>query len=131
MGHYRVETRIGDNGVLGRLRWARGGVGVKFLLELVQILEFLDVKNLFMPDTNVVYNDNCACIQWAKKATSKGLRHIQMRENRARENVTSKFIDIRHVDGKHNIADIFTKEMRDTTHFVELRDLFMCSRFST
>jgi len=67
---------------------------VKFLLELVQILEFLDVKNLFMPDTNVIYNDNCACIQWAKKATSKGLRHIQMRENRVRENVTSKFIDI-------------------------------------
>jgi hypothetical protein len=104
---------------------------VKFLLELVQILEFLDVKNLFMPDTNVVYNDNCACIQWAKKATSKGLRHIQMRDNRVWENVTSKFIDIQHVDGKHNIADIFTKEMRDTTHFVELRDLFMCSRFST
>jgi hypothetical protein len=101
---------------------------VKFLLELVQILEFLD---LFMPDTYIIYNDNPACIQWAKKATSKGLRHIQMRENRVRENVTSKFVSIHHVDGKHNIADIFTKEMRDTAHFVELRDLFMCSRFLT
>jgi hypothetical protein len=36
---------------------------VKFLLELVQILDFLDVKHIFMPDTNIIYNDNCACVQ--------------------------------------------------------------------
>jgi hypothetical protein len=29
------------------------------------------------------------------------------------------------------LADIFTKEMRDVCHFVELRDLFMWSRFGT
>jgi len=43
--------------------------------------------------------------------------------------VASKFVSIIHVDGKHNIADIFTKEMKDVAHFVELRDLFMCQRF--
>jgi len=32
------------------------------------------------------------------------------------------------VDGKHNLADIFTKEMADTVHFVELRNLFMSHR---
>jgi hypothetical protein len=52
-----------------------------------------------------------------------------MKENRVRENVATDFITIRHVDGKVNIADIFTKEMKDTTDFVELRDLFMCHRF--
>jgi hypothetical protein len=62
---------------------------------------------------------------------SKGLRHIQTRENRVRENVTSKFVNILHVNGKHNIADIFTKEMKDVSHFVELRDLFMCTRSMT
>jgi len=31
---------------------------VKFLLELVQLFEFLGVKQLFMPDTNIIYNDN-------------------------------------------------------------------------
>jgi anion-transporting ArsA/GET3 family ATPase len=51
-----------------------------------------------------------------------------MRENRVRENIVSNFISICHVDGKHNLADIFTKEMKDTVHFVELRNLFMSHR---
>jgi hypothetical protein len=95
---------------------------IKFLLELSQILEFL------VPDTNIVYNDNNACVQWSKNTTTKGLRHIQMHKNRVRENILSKFVTICHVDGKINIADIFTKEMKDTTHFVELHDLFMRPR---
>jgi hypothetical protein len=101
---------------------------VKFLLELVQIMEFLDVKHLFMPTTNIIYNDNKACVQWSKRATTKGLRHIQMRENCIRENITSDFVSICHIEGKVNLADIFTKEMKDTSHFVELRNMFMCHR---
>jgi hypothetical protein len=31
---------------------------VKFLLELVQIFDFFDVKHIFMPGTNTIYNDN-------------------------------------------------------------------------
>jgi hypothetical protein len=50
-----------------------------------------------------------------------------MRENRVRENIASKFESV-YVDGKINLADIFTKEMKDVVHFVELRDLFMCHR---
>jgi hypothetical protein len=103
---------------------------VKFLLELVQLFTFLDVKHIFMPNTTVIFNDNKACVQWSKNATTKGLRHIQMRENRVLENVMSKFVSIQHIDGKLNLADIFTKEMQDVTHYVELRDLFMCPRFS-
>jgi hypothetical protein len=81
-----------------------------------------------MPPTNIIFNDNKACVQWSKRTTTKGLRHIQMRENRIRENIASQFVDIQHIAGKINLADIFTKEMKDTSHFVELRDLFMCSR---
>jgi hypothetical protein len=61
---------------------------VKFLLELVQIFEFLEVKNIFMPNTNIMYNDNKACVNWSKSSTTKGLRHIQMKENHIRENIT-------------------------------------------
>jgi hypothetical protein len=104
---------------------------VKFLLELDQLVEFLKVKSLFMPSTNVIYNDNNACVNWSKKATTKGLRHIQMRENRVRENVQKNFVQICHVEGKKNLADLFTKEMRDTSHFVELRDLMMRPRLSS
>ena len=51
------------------------------LLELYQIFEFLNLKDIFLPGTNVVCNDNYACVQWSKSSTTKGLRHIQMREN--------------------------------------------------
>jgi hypothetical protein len=88
---------------------------VKFLLELVQILDFLEVKHIFMPDTNVIHNDNCACFDWSKSCTTKGLCHIQMRENRVRENMQSNFVSIKHGEGKLNLADIFTKEMKDVS----------------
>jgi hypothetical protein len=99
---------------------------IKFLLELVQTLDFLGVKDLFMPSVNTVYNDNMACVNWSKCTTTKGLRHIQMRENRIRESIQSNFVAIKHIDGKTNLADIFTKEMKDISHFVLLRDLIMC-----
>jgi hypothetical protein len=51
-----------------------------------------------------------------------------MRENRVRENIASQFVSVHHVDGKTNLADIFTKEMKDINHFVTLRNLFMCAR---
>jgi hypothetical protein len=38
----------------------------EFLLELSQILDFLDVRHIFMPPTNIMYNDNKACMQWSK-----------------------------------------------------------------
>jgi hypothetical protein len=94
---------------------------VKFLLELVQILDFLGFKDTFMPGTNIIYNDNNACINWSKRCMMKGLRHIQMKENHVRENVEKQFVSIVHIGGKQN----FTKEMKDTAHFVELRDLMM------
>jgi len=101
---------------------------VKFLLELVQILEFFEVRDIFMPTTTTIYNDNNACVNWSKRSTTKGLRHIQMRENHIRENIENHFISVQHVGGKVNLADLFTKEMKDTTHFVELRDLMLCPR---
>jgi len=101
---------------------------IKFLLELEQLMDFLGVKSLFMPTTTVVYNDNRACVNWSKSCTTKGLRHIQMKENRVRENIQSNFVQICHVNGKVNLADLFTKEMKDTGHFVALRDMMLKPR---
>jgi hypothetical protein len=99
---------------------------VKLLLEFVQILECLEVKDIFMPGINTMYNTSQACVNWSKWCTTKGLRHIQMKENHVRENIATNFVVIHHVHGKVNLADIFTKEMKDTGHFVALRDLMMC-----
>jgi len=59
----------------------------KFLSELVQIFDFLGVRDIFMPGTTTIFNDNNACVNWLKRCTTKGLRHIQMQENYVRENV--------------------------------------------
>ncbi len=84
-----------------------------------------------MPSTNIIFNDNRACVNWSKRTTTKGLRHIQMKENRVWENILNDFVRICHIDGKINLADLFTKEMKDVSHFVELRNLMMCSRLSS
>jgi len=69
---------------------------VKFLLELHQIFTFLDVQSIFLPGTTVIYNDNQACVNWSKCSTTKGLCHIQMKENRVRENIAKQFIRLSH-----------------------------------
>jgi hypothetical protein len=98
---------------------------VKFLLELVQTLDFFEVREIFMPGVTTIFNDNNACVDWSKHCTIKGLHHIQMKENHVHENVECQFVTIQHIGEKINIniADLFTKEMKDTSHFVELWDL--------
>jgi hypothetical protein len=88
---------------------------VKFLLALSQLLDILDVTIYAINKYH--FNDNKACVQWSKSATSKGLRHIQMRENRIRENIATNFVSICHIEDKRDLADVFTKEMKDTSHF--------------
>jgi hypothetical protein len=76
-----------------------------------------------------LYNDNDACVRWSYNMTSKAARHIELWENSVQEWVQNKTINVQHVSGKINPADIFTKEMRDGAHFRCLWDSFM-SRLS-
>ena len=71
-----------------------------------------------MPTPTQIFNDNSACVCWSKATTTKGLRHIQMRENAIREAVLSDFVSVSHIEGKVNLADMFTKEDKDTPHFI-------------
>jgi len=82
-----------------------------------------------MPGVTTIFNDNNSCINWSKHCTTNRLRHIKMKENHIRENVERNFVTIEHIGGKVNLADIFTEEMKDTAHFVELHDLMMHPRF--
>ena len=76
-----------------------------------------------------VYNVNEACVQWCHNMTSKGIRHMELRENATREWVLKGLLSVKHVAGKCNVSDIFTKEIRDKALFRRLRDSFM-SRLS-
>jgi hypothetical protein len=73
-----------------------------------------------------LYNDNAACIPWAHNMTSKKIQHMELRENSVREWVENKTLNVLHISGRVNPADIFTKEMRDGAHFWRLRDSFVC-----
>ena len=97
----------------------------KQLIHLSYIVEGLNlIENVMKPPTTI-YNDNNACTCWSKTTTTKGLRHIQMRENAIRESVKNDFITVKHIEGKLNLSDMFTKEDRDTEHFIRTRDFIL------
>jgi hypothetical protein len=58
--------------------------------------------------------------------TSKKIQHMELQENLVWEWVQEKVLNVLHVKGRVNTADIFTKEMRDGANFRRLRDSFMC-----
>jgi hypothetical protein len=78
----------------------------------------------FDPPT-VFYNDNDACVKWSYNMTSKAAHHIELCENSVREWVHNKTLHDKHVSGKVDLADIFTKEMRNGMHSRCLWDSFM------
>ena len=98
---------------------------VKALLHLHQLISGLSLQQELMPAPNVIFNDNAACVAWSKSLTTKGLRHIQIRENAVRESVINGFTEIKHIAGNVNLADLFTKEDKDDKHFITLRDLLL------
>jgi hypothetical protein len=57
--------------------------------------------------------------------TLKAALHIELRKNSVHECIQDNTLNDKHVSGKLNPANIFTKEMRDGAHFWRLRDSFM------
>ena len=81
-----------------------------------------------MHNPNPIYNDNSACVNWSHNLTTKGLRHIQIRENSIRESIHKSFISVKHIPGKLNLSDMFTKEDKHPQHFIAIRDVVMTDK---
>jgi hypothetical protein len=64
-----------------------------------------------------LYNNNESCVRWSHNMTTKQIQHMEMRENAIHEWVQDASLQILHVPGRINPADIFMKEMRDGAHF--------------
>ena len=75
----------------------------------------MNTQNIYIPSLEPikVYNDNNTCVCWSKSTTTKGLRHMTIRENTIRESLSNNTVSIKHIEGKINIADVFTKELKD------------------
>ena len=93
--------------------------GVKAVLATNLLLEDIGLLSKHAVD---VYNDNKGCVNWSKTTTTKRLKHMSLRENLVRESQSANVVDIQHIPGCINIADIFTKEHKDRSHFFCLCD---------
>jgi len=93
---------------------------VRDILYLRNIMTDLNLLDETFATKTPVYNDNMACVMWSQSKTNKRMRHMQIPENGVRENI--KMLDIKHIEGKINPSDIFTKEDKDIAHFQTLRD---------
>ena len=92
---------------------------VKSLLELRILL-----RNLNLPLTSLipVYDDNKGAVDWCKDTITKKTHHIDLQENHVKENIDT-LICLCHIPGKTNLADIFTKEYKESSFFHQIRDL--------
>ena len=102
----------------------------KAILQVRNLLNDLKLLSTYAPSATTIYNDNAACIQWSSNMTTKGLRHVQIRENAVRESVNDKNVSIQHVQGEVNLADLFTKEDKNPTHFLATRNILMKSVYT-
>jgi len=98
---------------------------VKEIIHLRHIIQDLNLDSTITIDKIPIYNDNAACVDWSKGTTTKAIRHFQIKENHVRENVQRRVVHISHVDGKRNLADLFTKEDKNTEHFILMRDALL------
>ena len=65
-----------------------------------------------------MFNDNSGIVYWSYgKNISKWLRHINIQESAMRDDIDKGDVMLSHLPGNCNIADLFTKEIRDVTHF--------------
>jgi hypothetical protein len=97
----------------------------------------MDVRNICQSANNsgfaftdidkptLLYNNNEAYVRWSHDMTSKAAWHIELRKNSVCEWVKTRLYPVKHIAGKTNPADIFTKEMRNGIHFHCLHDSVM------
>ena len=72
-----------------------------------------------------IYNNNKADVQWVASVTLKGIKHLNLQEIVIQECHQSKDVEVEHNNDIINPSNIFMKEMKDNTHFRNLRDSMM------
>ena len=87
------------------------------------LMEDLHLADAAAPTS--MFNDNRGCIDWSKSMSTKRLRHFNICKNAICDSISLLEINLSHVPGVCNPADIFTKEHRDMQHFDLLVSCFL------
>jgi len=97
--------------------------GVKNVQMFRHVLSDLQLLDLSLPTR--IYNDNRGCVDWSNSFSTKGMRHVNIRENAVREARLLGEVLIHHIPGVSNPADLFTKEFKSESTFRSLRSLIL------
>jgi hypothetical protein len=66
-----------------------------------------------------VCNDYFGCVDWSNSFSTKGMHHVNIRENGVREARLLGEVSILHIPGTSNPADLFTiRSSNLTLHFI-------------
>ena len=88
------------------------------------ILGELGLINLNL--ATAIHNDNQGAVNWSNTSSTKGMRHVNIRENAIREAIHEfNEITVSHIPGSSNPSDIFTKEFKSDALFHSLRGLLL------
>jgi len=88
------------------------------------LLGELDLINLNL--ATAIYNDNRGAVNWSNTSSTKGMRHVNIRENAIREAIHEyNEVTVSHIPGAQNPSDIFTKEFKSDAIFRQLRGLLL------
>ncbi len=88
------------------------------------VLGELSLINL--TQATAIYNDNKGAVDWSNSSSTKGMRHVNIRENAVREAIHEfNEITVSHIPGQSNPADILTKEFKSDVTFRALRGLLL------
>jgi hypothetical protein len=104
--------------------------GCKTLENLHLLMEDLGLPDVTTrPNGQPLYNDNKGAIEWSHGCNiSKKLRHLNIREMAVRDALEAKMVDIKHVPGHSNIADLMTKEFKGNDTFRTLAFQLLSTR---
>ena len=87
-----------------------------------------DLNLINLSQATAIYNDNQGSVNWSNSSSTKGMRHVNIRENAIREAIHEfKEISVSHIPGQCNPSDIFTKEFKSDVIFRSLRGLLLFS----
>jgi len=84
----------------------------KNILHLLNIINDLGLTDSIINGPVDIWNDNNACVCWSKNTTTKGLRHVQIREKAVREGQCMGLFKVKHISGKIILLTYLRKKIK-------------------
>jgi hypothetical protein len=94
----------------------------------IQIFRHLvgEIDGFDLTKPTKILNDNQGAVDWCKTTSTKIMHHVNIRENCVWEAIhVYHEVQVIHIPGKQNPADIFTKEYKDAATFISIRNLLV------